>query len=116
AERMIAALWREILGVELSLPFPRLTYAEALERYGTDKPDLRFGMPFVDVTDILRGSGFRIVDEALESGARVRGIVVHGGGALSRRDLDELTTVARAAGAGGALHVKRTDDGLAGPL
>jgi aspartyl-tRNA synthetase len=116
AERMIAALWREILDVELPVPFPRLTFAESLERYGTDKPDLRFGMPFIDVSDVLRGSAFRVVEDALESGARVRGIVVEGGAALSRKDLDELTVIARAAGAGGALYLKRTADGASGPL
>ncbi|HEX6133673.1 MAG TPA: aspartate--tRNA ligase [Longimicrobiales bacterium] len=116
SERMIAALWREILEIELRLPFPRMTYADALERYGTDKPDLRFGMPFIDVTDVVRGSGFRLVDEAVESGARVRGIVAQGGAALSRRELDELAGVARAAGAGGALYLKRTADGVSGPL
>jgi aspartyl-tRNA synthetase len=116
AERMIAALWREILDVDLPVPFPRLTYAESLERYGTDKPDLRFGMPFIDVSDVLSGSAFRIVADALESGARVRGIVVEGGAALSRRELDELTVIARGAGAGGALYLKRTTDGVSGPL
>ncbi|HEX2165850.1 MAG TPA: aspartate--tRNA ligase [Longimicrobiales bacterium] len=116
AERMIAALWREILDVELPVPFPRLTYTESLERYGTDKPDLRFGMPFVDVTDALTGSDFRVVQDAIESGARVRGIVVEGGSALSRKELDELTVIARGAGAGGALYLKRTADGVSGPL
>ncbi|HEX6306685.1 MAG TPA: aspartate--tRNA ligase [Longimicrobiales bacterium] len=116
SERMIAALWREILEIELPLPFPRMEYAEALDRYGTDKPDVRFGMPFVDVTDVLRGSGFRLVDEAVESGARVRGIVATGGAALSRKELDELTQVARGAGAGGALYLKRTAEGVSGPL
>ena len=116
AERMIAALWREILDVELPVPFPRLTYAESLERYGTDKPDLRFGMPFIDVSDALAGSDFRVVQDVLESGGRVRGIVVEGGAALSRRELDELTTAARSSGAGGALYLKRTADGVSGPL
>ncbi|MBR9988393.1 MAG: aspartate--tRNA ligase [Gemmatimonadetes bacterium] len=116
AERMIAALWREILDVELPVPFPRLTFAESLERYGTDKPDLRFAMPFIDVTDAVAGSEFRVVQDAVESGARVRGIVVEGGAALSRRELDELTVIARGAGAGGALYLKRTANGTSGPL
>ena len=116
AERMIAALWKEILDVDLPVPFQRLTYAESLERYGTDKPDLRFGMPFSDVTDVLAGSEFRVVQDAIESGATVRGIVVEGGAALSRKELDELTVIARSAGAGGALYLKRTADGVSGPL
>jgi aspartyl-tRNA synthetase len=113
-ERMIAALWREILDVELPLPFPRLTFAEALERYGTDKPDLRFGMQFMDVTDLLRQADFRIFQETRESDTRIRGIVVPGGAALSRRELDELAAIARGAGGSGALWVKRTADGLTG--
>jgi aspartyl-tRNA synthetase len=113
-ERMIAALWRDILGVELPVPFPRLTFAEALERYGTDKPDLRFGMEFIDLTTLLRATDFRIFQDTRQSGAAIRGIVVPGGGALSRRELDELATIARASGASGALWVRRTADGLAG--
>jgi aspartyl-tRNA synthetase len=113
-ERMIAALWKEILDVDLPLPFPRLTYAESLERYGTDKPDLRFGMPFIDVTDVLRDADFRLFQDTSESGARIRGIVVRGGAELSRKELDELAPIARAAGAAGALWVRRSADGLAG--
>jgi aspartyl-tRNA synthetase len=114
AERVMAALWREILDVELPLPFARLPYADALERYGTDKPDLRFGMPFIDVTALLQQADFRIFQDTRESGASIRGIVVPGGAGLSRRELDELAGVARAAGAAGALWVKRGADGVSG--
>jgi aspartyl-tRNA synthetase len=113
-ERTMAALWREILGVELPTPFPRLRYADALERYGTDKPDLRFGMPFVDVTDVLRDADFRLFQDTRESGARIRGVVVPGGAELSRKQLDELAGVAKAAGASGALWIRRTAEGMAG--
>jgi aspartyl-tRNA synthetase len=114
AERMIASLWFDILDVELPLPFPRMTFAEALEKYGTDKPDLRFGMPFIDVTDVLQDADFRIFQDTRESGARIRGVVVQGGGELSRRDLDELTNIAKNAGAAGALWVKRGAEGFTG--
>jgi aspartyl-tRNA synthetase len=113
-ERMIAALWKEILDVDLTVPFPRLSYADALDRYGTDKPDLRFGMPFCDVTDILRDADFRIFQDTTGTGARIRGVVVPGGAAMSRRELDELAGVAKAAGASGALWLRRTADGMAG--
>jgi aspartyl-tRNA synthetase len=113
-ERMIAALWQDVLGVELPLPFPRLSYAEALDRYGTDKPDLRFGMEFIDVTDVLQQSEFRLFSDTRESGGRIRGVVVPGGAAMSRRELDQLADVAKAAGASGALWLKRTADGPAG--
>lgn len=115
AESMIAALWREILGVELATPFPRLTYAEAMERYGTDKPDLRFGMEFQELTDLLSESDFRIFQAVRGTGARIKGIrAPRGGEVLSRRELDALAEVARAAGAEGALWVRRTEDGIAG--
>ncbi|MEX0906767.1 MAG: aspartate--tRNA ligase [Gemmatimonadota bacterium] len=113
-EGLMAALWREILGVDLPTPFPRLTYADALERYGTDKPDLRFGMPFIDVTDMLRDADLRIFQDTRESAARIRGVVVEGGAALTRKQLDELADVAKRAGAAGALWVKRTADGMSG--
>jgi aspartyl-tRNA synthetase len=113
-ERMIAALWREILGVELPLPFPRLSYAEAMEKYGTDKPDLRFGLEFMDVTETLAGVDFRLFTDAIAAGGRIRGFVAPGGGALSRKELDNLAEVAKAAGAAGALWIRRTEDGLNG--
>lgn len=112
---MIAAVWKEVLGVELETPFPRLTYAEAMERYGTDKPDLRFGMEFRDVTEPLRSSEFRLFSQTAETGERIRGVVVPGGAsALSRKDLDALAGVAQQAGAPGALWLKRTEDGFSG--
>src|SRR5690606_35210901 len=93
---------------------PRLTYREALERYGTDKPDLRFGMEFLDLTDLLQAADFRLFQQTRGTGERIRGIRAPGGGALSRRELDELADVARAAGAAGALWVRRGEAGLAG--
>ncbi|HSJ09559.1 MAG TPA: aspartate--tRNA ligase [Longimicrobiales bacterium] len=113
-ERTMKALWRAILDVDLPVPFPRMTYADALEQYGTDKPDLRFGMPFIDVTDILRQADFSIFRDTKESGARIRGVVVPGGAEMSRRQLDELAGIARGAGGAGALYVKRTAEGITG--
>ena len=114
-ERTMAALWKEILDVELDTPFQRLTYADALERYGTDKPDLRFGMEFVDVTEILQETEFRLFSGTKESGDRIKGVVAKGGAdALSRKDLDALNDVAQAAGAPGCLWVKRTDEDWSG--
>ncbi|MGI9189565.1 MAG: aspartate--tRNA ligase [Longimicrobiaceae bacterium] len=116
-DSLIAALWREVLGVELALPLPRLTYREALERYGTDKPDLRFDLPIVDVSDELRGSEWGLLARAFAAGQRVRGMRVPGGAEWSRRELDELQEVARRGGAPGVLWSKRTEAGYAaGPL
>ena len=114
-EGMMAALWKEILDVDLTLPFPRLSYAEAMAWYGTDKPDLRFGMEFVDLTDVLRDADFRLFAATRDSGERIKGVVAKGAAdALSRKDLDALNPVAQAAGAPGCLWVRRTDDGWSG--
>ncbi|HUF11491.1 MAG TPA: aspartate--tRNA ligase [Longimicrobiales bacterium] len=113
-EGLMAALWREILGVEIPTPFPRMTYRESIERYGTDKPDLRFGLEFTDVTDVLQASDFRMFTETRGTGRRIRGFRAPGGASLSRRQLDELNEVARAAGAPGALWLKRNADGWSG--
>jgi len=114
AEGMVAAIWQEILGVELERPFPRLTHAEALRRYGSDKPDLRFDLAVSDLTDLLGDADFRIFQSAAEAGERIRGMRVPGGASLSRRELDALQEVARAGGAPGALWAKRTEDGYSG--
>jgi aspartyl-tRNA synthetase len=112
---MVASLWRDALGVDLETPFPRLTYSDALERYGTDKPDLRFDMPFVDVTEVLQETDFRLFSATRGSGDRIKGIVAKGGAEpLSRRHLDALNDVARSAGAPGCVWVKRTGDGWSG--
>ncbi|MFW6192932.1 MAG: aspartate--tRNA ligase [Gemmatimonadota bacterium] len=114
-ERMLAGMWREGVGVEIETPFPRLTYAEAMERYGTDKPDLRIPWELQDFTETLTGIGFRIFDGAVDAGGRVRGLVVEGGSRLSRSDLDALDDLAREHGAKGSLWLRRDADGWSGP-
>ncbi|HWV55978.1 MAG TPA: aspartate--tRNA ligase [Longimicrobiales bacterium] len=115
ADGMIAAIYSEILGIELATPFPRMTYQEALERYGTDKPDLRFGMEIQDVTELLQDADFRLFQDTRGTGARIRGIRAVGAGAtLTRKDLDGLAGIAKAAGASGALWVRVGDEGLTG--
>ncbi len=114
-EGLMAAIWREVLGVEIEAPFPRLTYAECMVRYGTDKPDLRFGLPVQDLTDVLSRADFRLFQGVAGTPQRIRGIRVPGGARLSRKELDELQEVAKRGGAAGALWVKRAEDGaLAG--
>ena len=100
----------------LSNPFPRLTYAEAMSRFGTDKPDLRFGLELKDIAQIARKSEFRVFRGAVESGGSVRGIAVGGLGDLTRREIDELTSVASAGGARGLAHLKVSEGGLTGPI
>ncbi len=100
----------------LSKPLPRLTYAEAMERFGTDKPDLRFGLELNDVSEVARSSEFRVFRGAVDSGGTVRGIAISGLGDLTRREIDDLTAVASAGGAKGLAYLKVTDQGLMGPI
>ncbi len=100
----------------LQKPFPRLTYAKAMERFGTDKPDLRFGLELEDVSEIAKNSEFRVFKGAVESGGSVRGIRVGGLGDLTRREIDALTSVAAAGGAKGLAYLKVTEEGLKGPI
>jgi aspartyl-tRNA synthetase len=117
-ERMVTRVAKEVLPERpiLHEPFPRLTYAEAIERYGSDKPDIRFGMELVDLTDAVRDVDFRVFSEPIRYGGRVRGIVAPGCGGYSRKQLDELTDLARRHGAGGLVHLAVGEDGrLTGP-
>jgi aspartyl-tRNA synthetase len=105
-----------VAGIDAPLPFPRLSYAAALERYGSDRPDLRYTIAIQDWSDVLRGTDSKIIESALVAGHRVRGIVVPGGGALSRKELESLEKLAKATGAPGLFWGKRTEDGGSGPL
>ncbi len=100
----------------LQVPFPRITYADALARFGSDKPDLRFGMELVDLTDAVRGVDFRVFADVIAAGGAVRGVVASGCADWSRKQLDELTEMARRHGAGGLVHLAVQADGsLHGP-
>ncbi len=117
-ERVVTRVAREVLPERpiLREPFPRLTYREALDRYGSDKPDLRFGMELTELTDLLRGVDFRVFAEPIAAGGAVRGLVAAGCGAYSRRQLDELTELAIRHGAGGLVHLAVDADGsMRGP-
>ena len=90
-EGLLQRLWKELLGVDIPTPFRRMTYREAMDRYGSDKPDLRFGLELVDLSDTLRGCGFKVFASALEEGGSVRAINVKGGAQkLSRKEIDSL--------------------------
>jgi aspartyl-tRNA synthetase len=105
-ELVLVALWDEA-GESVASPFPRLSHREALERYGIDKPDLRFGLEITDLSPILGPDAAPFVTESIAGGGRLRGIVAPGAAALTRRDLDELAAVAKDAGAGGLIWVRR---------
>jgi aspartyl-tRNA synthetase len=113
AEGLVRALW-ETGGHDVQTPFRRMTYADAMERYGCDRPDLRFGLEIADVTSAFAASELTFVRQVIDGGGRVRGILVPGGASLSRKQTDELETVAKSAGAGGLIVLKRTSAGLEG--
>jgi len=101
-EEVVARVFREAKGVDVPRPFPRLTYDEAVNRYGSDKPDLRYGLPLVDVSDVVKGSGFRVFSAAVEAGGVVKGINAgQGSGGWPRREIDQLGEAAQREGAKG---------------
>ncbi|NPB06849.1 MAG: aspartate--tRNA ligase [Aquificae bacterium] len=114
SEELVALLFKELLGVELKRPFERVSYREALERYGTDKPDRRFGMELVELTDLFKESAFKVFREPAASGGKVKAIKVPK--LLSRKELDELTRFVRGLGAGGLAWVKYEKGALSSPI
>lgn len=110
-ERMIVTIFREAGGVSLPTPFPRLTYAEAVGRYGSDKPDLRFEMPLYDVTSFAAASEFKVFKEAASKGGIVKALIVKGGAATPRSRIDALGESAKSFGAKGLAWLKITPEG-----
>ncbi|HYN81067.1 MAG TPA: aspartate--tRNA ligase [Gemmatimonadaceae bacterium] len=113
-EGLLAELFRDA-GIEIPAHFDRLSYAEAMERFGTDRPDMRYELEVFDASAAFRGSDFGITRSALEAGGRVRGIRIPGGAALSRKQVDELEAIAKSAGASGVLRVRNANGTLEGP-
>ena len=114
SEGLIGALWREA-GIEIPQRFPRMSYADAMERYGSDRPDTRYGLELFDASDVFRDADFGITRAALEQGGRVRGVRVPGGASLSRKQVDEIEAEAKKAGAMGLLRLKLVNSALEGP-
>ena len=114
SEGMLAVQFREI-GQAIPPRFERLKYADAMERFGSDRPDLRYALELFDASEAFRGSEFGITNSALAAGGRVRGIRIPGGADLSRKQVDEIEAIARSAGAGGLIRLKRGASGLEGP-
>ncbi|HWP44495.1 MAG TPA: aspartate--tRNA ligase, partial [Blastocatellia bacterium] len=109
-EPMMVELAR-LIDIKVELPFPRLTYAEVMRRYGTDKPDTRYGLELIDLSDRLADTEFSLYRAALDSGGQVKAITVKGGAKYSRKNLDELAEVAKRFGAGGLAWIKRAEGG-----
>ncbi len=114
AEGLLAALFAEI-GVCVSVPFRRMVYAEAMERFGIDRPDLRYGLEIFDATDLFRGTDFGIARAAIEAGGRIRGLKIPQAAGWSRKQVDELEAIAKGAGAGGLIRLRRAGGVVEGP-
>lgn len=110
-ERLLKKLFGEVLGVDVPLPIPRMTWQEAMDRYGSDKPDTRFGMELVDVTEVVRNSEFAVFKGAVENGGTVRGINAKGQGAMPRKKIDKLVSFAKDYGAKGLAYIAIQGDG-----
>jgi len=115
-EGMMTLLFKELKGIDLPKPFPRLTWHEAMSRFGSDKPDTRFGLELRDLTDALRTSKAKVFTGAIERGGVVKGICVSKGSELSRKDLDDLTPFVATFGAKGVAWAKLTDEGWQSPI
>ena len=110
-ERYLKRLFQEVLGIEVKLPIQRMTWQEAMDRFGSDKPDLRFGMELTDVSDVLKDCGFGVFTGALENGGSVRGINAKGQGGMPRKKIDKLTAFVKDYGAKGLAYIAIQEDG-----
>ena len=115
-ERLFAHIFKTVINTDLPVPFPRMTYAEAMSRYGTDKPDIRFAMELVDLTDIAENCEFKVFSQTVAGGGQVKGIKAVGCGDYSRGQLDELTEFAKSHKAQGLVWMKVTEDSLDSPV
>ena len=116
-ERMIVKIMKEVKGIDIVAPFPRIPYDDAMGSYGSDKPDTRFDMKLVDLTEVFKNSSFKVFAGAVTSGGQVKAINVKGGAVqYSRKDIDGLTEYAARYGAKGLAWLKAEEDGLKGPI
>lgn len=115
-EGLIAKLFSELLKVTVPVPFPRYSYAESMNRWGIDKPDTRFGMEIVDLSELVRECDFSVFADTVKSGGVVKGIVLSGGGTYSRKQIDQLTEFTKKAGAKGLAYILRAEGGDKSPI
>lgn len=116
-ERMMKRVMKEVKGIEITAPLPRLTYKEAMERYGSDKPDTRFGMELINVSEAVKDSGFQVFANTVVSGGKVAALNIKGkAAAYSRKDIDNLTDFVKIYGAKGLAWIKVEEDGFKGPI
>ena len=110
-ERLLAYLFKQVLDVDVKLPIQRMTWQDAMDRFGSDKPDLRFGMELQNVSEVVRGCEFAVFKNALEAGGTVRGINAKGQGGMPRKKIDKLVEFAKDYGAKGLAYIAIHEDG-----
>ncbi len=110
-ERLLQRLFKEVLDVDVQIPIERITWQESMDRFGTDRPDMRFGMELQDVTEVVKDCGFAVFQNAIAEGGSVRGINVKGEGGMSRKKIDKLVELAKDSGAKGLAYLAIQDDG-----
>ncbi len=115
-EGLIAKIFDEVSGAKPELPMPRMTYAEAIRRFGVDNPDIRFGLELVELSHLVAKSGFKVFSDVVASGGMVKGINAKGCSGMSRKEIDELTEFVKIYGAKGLAYVKMTSDGWQSPI
>jgi aspartyl-tRNA synthetase len=115
-EGLMAKIFSEAKGVQVSLPIQRMTYGEAIDRFGVDNPDLRFGLELVQLSEIVKGSGFKVFADVVAGGGIVKGMNVKGAASMSRKEIDDLTEFTKIYGAKGLAYVKMTADGWNSPI
>ncbi len=115
-ETMMKTMFKEILDVDVETPFPRISYKESMDRFGVDNPDVRFGLEFTDISAAVKTSEFKVFSGTLEKGGAIKALTLKDGASFSRKDLDELTEVAKTYGAGGLVWIKINPDGWQSPI
>ena len=112
AEGLVKKMFKDLKGLDIALPLPRLTYKQAMEQYGSDKPDTRFGLKITTISEMVKDSGFRVFSEVVKKGGTVAGFVVPGAASFGRSQMDNLVDYAKSLGAGGLAYFKWTDKGI----
>ena len=115
-EEMLQKLMKDVKGMDISIPFPRLTWTEAMNRYGSDKPDNRFGMELQEITELFENCGFKVFADCIEDKGSIKAVVVPGKAGMTRKEIDKITELAKKNGAKGLVTLKYKDEELSGPI
>ena len=115
-EEMLQKLMKDVKGMDISIPFPRLTWTEAMNRYGSDKPDNRFGMELQEITELFEGCGFKVFADCIASKGSIKAVVVPEKAGMTRKEIDKITELAKKNGAKGLVTLKYKDEELSGPI